>query len=768
MEARLIMLSLVLSAVWGCEEPVPTCEQAPELCKTHNVSSRILQKDLNLAYDLVYIPDGYTEEELPQFHRDVEVLIKSLKRTTVYFTRRHPDLFNHHIIPVASPTSNTTNDDRDDTVLGGYKKYDAINPSSSFIGIRDEHARKLATLAPDADVIVAVVKGSPWRANAYTAPNGPSTVVLSDSDVGEDDGTYVHELGHALFNLGDEYTEVNQCGVPAHIEGEWNLVRDANVTLEPEGDKWRHILPEHVEALEGGARFSQCVYHPAPRCKMNASHDEFCAVCAAEIEAVIGARLCGHEYQPPRAAIVKPASGQVLTQHVALELATFEHSALAWMEVTIGDQSIYRGPYRASSFWHLPAISDGAYPLCVTRQESFEQSTTVGAEVTGGNDPIAYPVSKEPVGQWPWLSAELYGHSEPQTSRWFDAEEPLRAGLVIRADVGRIPEGYLLHSIDINDRPAKMISPTEGLMRLVPGDLSRGVEVSVTLENSAGQRARLPVARRTVIPPPLGTLEWIGPVQEGAVVTGAVPVAFRLGGAVGFTPQSVELVVNGRFTVPHHPPVEDWPAQIHEHVVFFDASRYTSGPMDLEVRVTDGWGRTQTKAMSVIIDHSIDARPTLEPAGDFSFTSPLRARVPSDANVWSATLWLERGPLQEKFGGPYVWAYPAILGSAMEVEGFSFPRTLRGGGPMQALVLVQTRQGLAGSRIETVNVQDFERNESPQPIFSARPACELPPVELQLGCHHIPKGSSPARTGRGLLVMALLCGFVVTRRRRRA
>lgn len=83
--------------------------------------------------------------------------------------------------------------------------------------------------------------------------------------------TALHELGHSLFNLRDEYSDdTGKRRVWTYPEPE-----NPNVTTDPTGRKWAHITDT---VHEGAARYDKGIYRAFPRCRMR-NVGPFCLVC---------------------------------------------------------------------------------------------------------------------------------------------------------------------------------------------------------------------------------------------------------------------------------------------------------------------------------------------------------------------------------------------------------------------------------------------------------------------------------------------------------
>lgn len=119
----------------------------------------------------------------------------------------------------------------------------------------------------------------------------------------------IHELGHSLADLADEYADGATAGdYPLPDEGD---LPARNVTLRRCFDrssfgalrasiKWKHALElrgaERYEWVHEGGHYRETgVFRPWKRCKMRDHGDPFCPVCAEEVAKALGA-ACGEEW----------------------------------------------------------------------------------------------------------------------------------------------------------------------------------------------------------------------------------------------------------------------------------------------------------------------------------------------------------------------------------------------------------------------------------------------------------------------------------------
>src|SRR5262245_21094297 len=93
--------------------------------------------------------------------------------------------------------------------------------------------------------------------SVYSARNGSALEIA------------VHELGHTMAGLADEYAGNASCG---HQAGEIN-------TSTSPGGAWQEWLDDLGDPVEGADYYDQCIYRPIANCKMRTLGAPFCPVC---------------------------------------------------------------------------------------------------------------------------------------------------------------------------------------------------------------------------------------------------------------------------------------------------------------------------------------------------------------------------------------------------------------------------------------------------------------------------------------------------------
>ena len=262
--------------------PVGTPMTAAELeAADEGVSALQVAGPSENRYDLVFVGDGYTAAELDLYHEHVADKWRTIVETEPFTT--YAQFFNVWVVDVVSNESGVDNDptpptDRD-TALDMYFWCSGVERG---LCVDETKARQMADLAPEADQIVALA-----NATKYGGIGG--TVATSSGGNAAAGLITVHELGHSLGGLADEYDYYLRAGLeedaaedvtfpvpftyyPGAVLGEPGGV---NITAEPDAEQmvadelkwWRWVGDESpdggtVGTYEGGGYYRYGMYRP--------------------------------------------------------------------------------------------------------------------------------------------------------------------------------------------------------------------------------------------------------------------------------------------------------------------------------------------------------------------------------------------------------------------------------------------------------------------------------------------------------------------------
>jgi hypothetical protein len=208
--------------------------------------------------DLVFLGDGYTAEESEKFHRDVQRMTEIVFSVEPWRSRRHD--CNVRAIDVVSPESGVTRPHAHAfvrTALGC--QFSAFDLERYALLFDNRALRDIAAAAPYDNLVVVLNSPHYGGGGIY---NDQMTVA---ADTPFADYILVHELGHHVAGLGDEYyvaPVAYETGLTPRVEPwEPNL----SALLAPQGVKWQDLVtpgtpvptPWGKEAYEAAARESQ-------------------------------------------------------------------------------------------------------------------------------------------------------------------------------------------------------------------------------------------------------------------------------------------------------------------------------------------------------------------------------------------------------------------------------------------------------------------------------------------------------------------------------
>ncbi|MFO1076994.1 MAG: M64 family metallopeptidase [Planctomycetota bacterium] len=222
-------------------------------------------------YDMVVLGDGYQAQQQGQFNQDVQAFLTSLFQTQPYQT--FATYYNVHTVFRASVDSGADHPDATPPIYrntvydasyntGGVGRCLYINNTSQALAD--------AALAPaNEGRIIVLVNDSRYGGCAGTfsvSYNGGSMAQVQ-----------IHEIGHSLGQLADEYDYPNT----TYTGGEPSQV---NITTSPIGQKWSHWWNvAGVSAFQGAGYYLYGLYRPRNNCLMRTLGIPLCEICQENI-----------------------------------------------------------------------------------------------------------------------------------------------------------------------------------------------------------------------------------------------------------------------------------------------------------------------------------------------------------------------------------------------------------------------------------------------------------------------------------------------------
>lgn len=220
--------------------------------------------------DIVVVGDGYTAGQQNTFHTHANNALATMFNQQPF--AMYSPLFQTHQVEVISNQSGVDNDptqgiSRDTALDMGFW----CNGTDRLLCVDVAKAFNAALAAPDVDLILAVANSTTYGGAGYTA----SDLATASGGNGAAAEIAIHEFGHSLGNLADEY----DYGGPATYAG--SEPTDPNVSklnaaaMQSAGAKWNLWLGLNDAAYDGlvstfeGANYSQFgIYRPSNDSKM--------------------------------------------------------------------------------------------------------------------------------------------------------------------------------------------------------------------------------------------------------------------------------------------------------------------------------------------------------------------------------------------------------------------------------------------------------------------------------------------------------------------
>jgi hypothetical protein len=195
--------------------------------------------DPHVKLDLLILPDGYTKSEMKKFRKDTKRLLKTFFDTSP-FKERKTDL-NVWIVEAPSNESGIDNPQAGlyvDNLLSC--SFNAFGSDRYILSWDNQTIRKVASKVPY-DHLFLLINSNKYGGGGIF--NLYSTCISDNKWSGY---IFVHELGHSLGGLGDEYYTSDvayDAFYPAGIEP-W----EPNITalLDPQHVKWQDLIEPDI------------------------------------------------------------------------------------------------------------------------------------------------------------------------------------------------------------------------------------------------------------------------------------------------------------------------------------------------------------------------------------------------------------------------------------------------------------------------------------------------------------------------------------------
>jgi len=258
--------------------------------------------------NIVIVPDGYTHAAKATMEAHADTLVSAFRTKTP--SMEHDSLVNYILVYAYSMANGTDQCDCDiilDTAMGTH--FPEPNPTCGHSDNRCLYyasgpcdtsalgnigAAELRAPAHDETIIMV-------NTTRYGGCGGARAVYSAGHSAGGE--IVIHELGHSLGNLADEYGGTDACGTYAG---------EINTSLDPVEGAWPEWIADIGLPVEGGQYYEQCVYRPMSSCEMRNLGAAYCPVCKQQWSSI----YYGHPRTAPTApikAIDPPSSTPIQT-----------------------------------------------------------------------------------------------------------------------------------------------------------------------------------------------------------------------------------------------------------------------------------------------------------------------------------------------------------------------------------------------------------------------------------------------------------------------
>ncbi|KUJ67037.1 hypothetical protein ACZ90_32055 [Streptomyces albus subsp. albus] len=233
--------------------------------------------------DVVFIGDGYTADQQDDFHGDVRAKWAEMSAVQPYAA--YAKLFNVWSVDAVSNESGVSGDPAKDVVKDtALKSYFWCDGLERLLCVDEGKVESYAMKAPAADLVVVLSNSTKYGGAGYndvTSKPGYDGIATASSDHPDSDQVAVHETGHSLGKLADEYF------YPEYGTYTGEEPKTANATtlsagqLKAQHKKWYRWLgrtsPDggRVGAYEGGDYYPKGINRPTTDSIMRTLGREF-------------------------------------------------------------------------------------------------------------------------------------------------------------------------------------------------------------------------------------------------------------------------------------------------------------------------------------------------------------------------------------------------------------------------------------------------------------------------------------------------------------
>ncbi|MFI6769323.1 M64 family metallopeptidase [Streptomyces sp. NPDC050355] len=264
-------------------KPLSASDKAAIAAGDGDVTPIVQNGPVDKKLDVAFVGDGYTADQQEDFHADVRA--KWAKMTAVEPYASYTGLFNVWAVDAVSNESGVSGDPTKDVVRDtALDSAFFCDGTERLLCVDTGKVESYASKAPAADLVVVLSNSTKYGGAGYndvSSQVGYDGIATASSDNDQSDQIAVHETGHSLGKLADEY-DYGQSGTYTGPEPtQVNLTKLSADEMGSQQQKWYRWLGQEspdggpVGAYEGGGYYQYGLNRPTENSIMRTLGREF-------------------------------------------------------------------------------------------------------------------------------------------------------------------------------------------------------------------------------------------------------------------------------------------------------------------------------------------------------------------------------------------------------------------------------------------------------------------------------------------------------------